>query len=200
MTPNLLQIFAKAPVSGEVKTRLAADIGDVDACEVYKQLLSNTLKNGVSKDWKTEIWCTPDDQHPFLKKLSEQYKVSQRIQYDGSLGQRMLSALQHGQIKAQKVVLIGSDCPVMSLDTIQAAFNALDTYDVVFSPAEDGGYVLVGCSRTSEEMFEEVEWSVAETLEQSMSALKRCGLSYQLLPVLWDVDTLIDLKRWQGVS
>ena len=49
-------------------------------------------------------------------------------------------------------------------------------------------------------MFEEVEWSVAETLEQSMSALKRCGLSYQLLPVLWDVDTLIDLKRWQGVS
>ena len=89
MTPNLLQIFAKAPVSGEVKTRLAADIGDVDACEVYKQLLSNTLKNGVSKDWKTEIWCTPDDQHPFLKKLSEQYKVSQRIQYDGSLGQRL---------------------------------------------------------------------------------------------------------------
>ena len=200
MRTNLLQVFAKAPISGEVKTRLAADIGDAKACDVYKQLLSNTLQNGVSEDWHTEIWCTPDDGHPFFKELSEQYKVSRRIQYDGNLGQRMLYALQHGQLNAQKVVLVGSDCPVLSLETIQAAFNALDTCDVVFSPAEDGGYVLVGCNTTCEGMFEGVEWGVSKTLQQNIFAIEYCGLSCQLLPMLWDVDTLVDLKRWQDVN
>lgn len=200
MPSNLLQVFAKAPTKGQVKTRLAADIGDAKACEVYKELLSKTLKNGVSADWQTEIWCSPDDKHSFFQGLSEQYNAALHIQHDGDLGERMLFALQQGRIAAQKVVLIGSDCPLMTLTTIQAAFDALDTCDVVFSPVEDGGYVLVGCNKTSENMFEKVHWSVAETLEQNISAIKRCGFSYKLLPVLWDVDTLDDLKRWQKVS
>ncbi|PHS70058.1 MAG: hypothetical protein COB22_08415 [Cycloclasticus sp.] len=196
MSSQLLQIFAKAPVVGQVKTRLAVDVGSEKACAIYKQLLTNTLNNAVSKHWPTEIWCSPDVQHPYLQSLGKQHHTQLKTQSSGDLGERMLLALQAGLTRAEKVVLIGSDCPVISVDYIQAAFDALDTSDVVFGPVEDGGYVLVACKHAGEQMFTNVEWSCAETLKQNITAIKKVGLKQDQLSTLWDIDTVNDWQRW----
>ena len=198
MPRRILQIFAKAPVPGQVKTRLAADIGEEQACEVYQSLLLNTVKNTVGSCWETELWCAPDRSDPFLQALGQRYSIALEPQSHGNIGERMLFALQQGQHKAGKVVLIGTDCPVITSAYITAAFNALDASDVVFGPVEDGGYILVGCRNTHLSMFDDVRWSSATTLSDNISAISHCDLGYELLPMLWDLDTAKDLLRWQA--
>lgn len=195
MSPKILQIFAKAPISGEVKTRLASDIGNESACEVYQSLLLNTVKNTRSEEWSAELWCSPDTQHPFFQTLVAQYPSTLKLQSDDGLGERMLFALKAGVKNGSNVVLIGSDCPVISVEYIERAFAVLETNDVVFGPVEDGGYVLIGCSNTHVNMFDDVKWSNTKTLAQNIKAVERCGLSYGLLDTLWDLDDLHDLKR-----
>jgi hypothetical protein len=195
MSSNLLQIFAKAPVAGEVKTRLAADIGHVKACTVYQSLLLSTVENTYSNGWDAELWCSPDTEDPVLQSIGKQYTIELLKQCDGDIGNRMLFALKSGIKKARKVVLIGSDSPVISASYIEQAFAALDTNDVVFGPVEDGGYVLIACNTTQDNMFNDVEWGSAVTLEQNIKAVERCGLSYGLLGALWDVDDINDYQR-----
>ncbi len=120
-----------------------------------------------------------------------------KAQHGEALGERMLYTLGEGKKAADKVVLIGTDCPVISLEYIEQAFEALNTNDIVFGPVEDGGYILVGVREINQNMFSDVEWSVADTLEQNIKAIEHCNLSYGLLPKLWDLDGADDLKRWQ---
>jgi rSAM/selenodomain-associated transferase 1 len=200
MSSQLLQIVAKAPMLGEVKTRLAVDVGEQKACDVYLSLLTKTVNEACSTEWQAELWCAPDTTHTYLQSLGKEYAMKLEAQPQGDIGKRMLFALQKGLRKAEKVVLIGTDCPVISSTYISAAFNALDTSDLVFGPAEDGGYVLVACNKVDEHMFDDVEWSCAETLKQNIEAVSRCGLTHQLLPELWDIDTYKDLQRWEEMK
>ena len=197
MAFQLLQIFAKAPIIGKVKTRLAVDIGDQEAKRVYESILLNTVKKTTSENWQVELWCTPDKRHPFFKTLSERYNLKFKLQSGLDLGERMLFALQSGKDKARKVVLIGADCPDISTQYIEQAFNAIETKDVVFGPVEDGGYALVGCRNAHPSMFKKVRWGSTKALSDNISSINRCGLSYELLPKLWDLDTAKDLLRWQ---
>ncbi|MEO1889883.1 MAG: TIGR04282 family arsenosugar biosynthesis glycosyltransferase [Cycloclasticus sp.] len=197
MASKVLQIFAKQPEQGRVKTRLAADIGEQQACEVYSRLLNNTIKNSCSEDWDLELWCAPDINHFVFRSLAKKFGLRLKAQSGEGLGERMLYALGEGKKVADKVVLIGTDCPVISLEYIEQAFEALNKNDIVFGPVEDGGYILVGTREINQNMFSDVEWSVAGTLNQNIKAIEHCNLSYGLLPELWDLDRVDDLKRWQ---
>ncbi len=197
MPLKLLQIFARAPVQGQVKTRLAAGIGEQQACEVYNRLLVNTVKNSRSENWEVELWCAPDTHHWVFKSLAEQYGLRLKTQCGEGLGERMLYALSEGGKVADKVVLIGTDCPVISAGYVEQAFEVISVKNIVFGPVEDGGYILVGAGEVNQDMFSDVGWSVADTLAQNIAAIERCNLSYGLLPQLWDVDVTDDLKRWQ---
>ncbi|MBL4743553.1 MAG: TIGR04282 family arsenosugar biosynthesis glycosyltransferase [Cycloclasticus sp.] len=196
MLSKLLQIFAKAPVLGQVKTRLAVNIGEQKARDIYQALLASTVKNTHSTAWQTQLWCAPDTSNPYLQSLGKEYAMQLQTQPKGGIGERMLFALQAGLARAEKVVLIGSDCPVITQAYISAAFNALDKSDVVFGPVEDGGYVLVGCKKVDEQMFTNVKWSCAQTLKQNVAAIEKVGLKYERLTTLWDIDTANDLRRW----
>lgn len=200
MLPKILQIFAKAPVLGKVKTRLAVDVGEQRACELYTRLLINTVKACCCEQWKVELWCAPNTQHLVFKALAEQYDVTLKTQQGEGLGGRMLHALSDGKKRADKVVLIGADSPVISAAYIEQAFESLMANDVVFGPVEDGGYILVGAGKVAPAMFSDVEWSVDNTLNQNISSIERCGLSCSILPKLWDVDVLEDLQRWQRLE
>jgi rSAM/selenodomain-associated transferase 1 len=196
MPSQLLQIFAKAPVPGEVKTRLAKDIGDVqEACDVYQLLLLNTIKSTASEGWQAELWCAPDELHPVLQALGTENSIRLEKQCNGDIGERMLFALKAGLNSTKKVVLLGSDCPVISAEYIEQAFKELDTKDVVFGPVEDGGYILIACRSLQVNLFKDVQWSCANTLALNIEAVTRCGLSYGLLERLWDLDELKDLER-----
>jgi len=197
MSEQVLQVFAKAPVAGFVKTRLIGDIGAQDACTLYLELLQQTLQLADKYEARTQLYCAPDEQHNFFQSCVQRYSLELCTQAGDDLGERMLNALEHGLKTHQKVVLIGSDCPVLTYSYLNEAFEALELADVVLGPAEDGGFVLIGCRVTHSNMFKGVCWGGSSVLERTMDALNEIGLKHQLLTTLWDVDRLEDLRRWQ---
>ena len=198
MINRLLQIFAKAPIQGFVKTRLIAELGDKKATDVYIELLDRTINLALTSEYKTQIWCAPNQQHDFFQFNKQKYGVILKDQLGRGLGERMQYALRQGLKEADEVMLIGADCPVFTTEYLVKAFEALRLSDVVLGPAEDGGFVLVGCRKTHEKMFDGVNWGYSTVLEQTVDAITKAGLTGQLLPMLWDVDTPADLKRWRN--
>jgi rSAM/selenodomain-associated transferase 1 len=198
----LLVVFAKAPVPGTVKTRLAAAIGAARAARVYTDLLATTMAH-AHLAWragivsKIELWCAPDCESPFLRGIASAFGAVQRRQCDGDLGERMAHAIDDALGRSPAVLVIGSDCPLLDPIRLGQAGAALNDHDAVLGPAEDGGYVLVGARRALP--FDEVRWSTPHALADTVVGLTAAGIRYALLPVSWDVDDPADLARWDDL-
>jgi len=197
MTNRLLQVFAKAPIRGFVKTRLITELGEKTATDVYVELLEHTLQLALSSHFKAQIWCAPSQQHDFFQRYAQEEGFLLKDLSGCCLGKRMELALKQGLEEHDEVVLIGADCPVMTVEYLIKAFEALGSSDVVLGPAEDGGFVLIACRKMDEKMFDGVRWGSSAVLKQTLDALTRVKLSSQLLPTLWDVDTPADVRRWR---
>ena len=195
---RLLQQFARYPEVGAVKKRLAATIGTKAACAVHEELLLRTgrrlLDAGVGD---VELWLDRPGQHPALTQLLGLGARGPFIQQGNDLGERMQHALRAGLEKADAVVLVGSDCPDLDGDYLIAAFDALVEHDLVYGPAEDGGYVLVGCRRLAPTVFADIPWGTDAVLEASLAAARRQRVAVAQLPPRYDVDTAEDLERWR---
>lgn len=189
---NHLLIFVKNPIEGKVKTRLGAEIGHSKAVEVYKALLNYTKK--ITLKCPVERIVYYGDFIPEKDLWSDgNYKKS--LQEGENLGERMENAIaERFTKKAKKVIIIGSDCPDLSDEIIEAAFIALDNHDVVFGPAMDGGYYLAGMKACHKDFFYNKSWSTETVLEDTLADAERLGLSISTLPVLSDIDTVEDLK------
>jgi len=188
-----LAIFVKAPRIGQVKTRLGKDIGPVRAAR-FARRLANKVIGRIARDprWRTCLWISPDHQAARAGVWPED--VARRGQGQGDLGTRMMRALSACGVGP--VVLVGSDIPDLSRGLIEDAFRALECHDVVFGPAKDGGYWLVGVSgmRPVGNLFYRVRWSTAHALADTLANI-RPGLCVARLPMLGDVDRLEDLAR-----
>lgn len=198
--PNgMIILFAKAPIAGTVKTRLAADVGPETAAQLYRTLLRDTvILCTYSRLAAVELHVATDSQHPFFMTLAKELDISIVPQCDGDLGQRMHTALREAFKNKEFAVLIGSDCPAMSPDYLARAFEKLDAgCDCVIGPAEDGGYVLLGMRRTQPDLFQNMPWSQEHLLDRTRSVLTSINYSYEELDTLWDVDDLQDLRRWE---
>ena len=189
-----LIIFARNPVRGKVKTRLAATMGDDKALSIYQSLLEHTVQitqqlpydcyvfyaDGISKN---DVW--PDDL--YLKKNQE----------GKDLGQRMLHAFdtlfQQGY---QKIIIIGTDCFELSSSILLDAFTALDEKEVVIGPSEDGGYYLLGMRQFFPFLFEEKAWSTDSVYSSTVQQLVIQNIRYEILPILNDIDTEDDWKQY----
>ncbi len=198
MNKKCLQVFAKAPVKGQVKTRLISDLGEDGAYEVYRQLLEKSLTLATQSNYRTELWCHPSQQHAYFQQAAIDHPLTLNDQYGNDLGERMRFAMQNGLQVNDAVVLIGCDCPVLTEKYIAQTYDALRFVDVVLGPAEDGGFVLIGCKKTHYLMFKNVIWGKSSVLDSTLDSLQQCGLSHRLLPTLWDVDILSDYTRWQS--
>lgn len=195
--------MAKYPKIGEVKTRLAASVGDEAALRVYRALLANVVSQIVGvKDRSYSIGCfvTPVDMvDPFRSKYPCFDFYSS--QADGDLGARMSAALSelvevHG---AKKAVLIGADIPQLSREHVQQAFAALDKSDVVWGPTDDGGYYLIGIKVVHRSLFHDIRWGTHGVLEQSVEAAEKSDLGVCLLESLSDLDDENDLRRFEAM-
>lgn len=187
-------IFIKNAISGHVKTRLAADIGDDAALKVYKALLGHTrhqvLKVPVDRFlfYSQKINRSDDwDEKDFIK----------GVQSEGDLGERMKSAFEQVLTKHQKVVIIGSDCPGLSGQHIRNAMNALEDYDVVIGPSLDGGYYLLGLKVAHESLFRDIPWSTEHVLDETMERCQSLSLTVRQLEPLTDVDHGADLAGFE---
>ena len=188
-----LIIFVKNPVLGKVKTRLAATVGDERALEVYHKLLAITRKVAIGVDCKRQLYYSDvvdTDDHWGSEHFAK------HTQRGIDLGERMLHAFIASFAEgATKAIIIGSDCPEITPRIIDEAFEALDRFDVVVGPAEDGGYYLLGMKRAIAELFINRQWSTSTVLHEMLTDVGRLGLSVGILTTLSDLDNADDLIR-----
>lgn len=189
-----LVIMAKAPLLGRVKTRLAKDIGPVKARAFYKNTLARISRTlARNPHWVTWLSVSPD-LFVFKDRLWPE-RCNRISQGRGDLGDRMQRVMNI--MPAGPVVLIGADIPDITPDHIQDAFDALGKHDVVFGPADDGGYWLVGQKRRPKtlQLFKNVRWSSAHALADTQHNLPT-GSTFALLETLPDIDTAEDYHRF----
>ena len=190
---NTLLIFIRNPQLGKVKTRLARTLGDAEALRIYHILLSKTRAAALDCQAERCLWYSDfvdenDDWRPFA--------FQKRIQHPGDLGERMEAAFQMAfEAGAQKVVIIGSDCPELSGVVLQQAFDLLDSVDFVLGPVPDGGYYLLGMKALEPSVFYGIEWSTETVRAKTLEKIAALGKSFAQLPMLSDVDTEEDWRQ-----
>ena len=190
-------VFAKAPVPGEVKTRLVPSIDARTAAVLYEEMVSHALRTAVAAAaGPVDLWCAPSAEHPFFVRCSKEFKIKLRAQTEGDLGGRMAQAFSETLKISTCALLIGSDCPCLTQSDLREAASFLQHgVDAVIGPAEDGGYVLLGLSQSTPELFKGVPWGTASVLEETRTRLQSLGWRWHELPERWDVDRPEDLER-----
>ena len=192
-----LIVFIRAPRIGEVKTRLAHAIGNEAALSAYRVLVGQLLET-LECLQNVELRFTPDGSRaelvPWLRP-----GWTLMTQGEGDLGERLGRALQESFAEgSQRVVIIGSDCPAVSVADIESAWSSLLTNDVVLGPASDGGYWLIGLRGPQPGLFHNVPWSTASVLETTLARVRDAGLNFHCLRELTDIDTAEDWKDFNA--
>ncbi|WP_022665464.1 TIGR04282 family arsenosugar biosynthesis glycosyltransferase [Desulfospira joergensenii] len=197
---NQIILFLRAPEKGKVKTRLARDLGETRALELYKKFAGSVLTAARSSGARTDIAFCPSDKLSLMESwLGKEHSFFPQAGKD--LGERMAHALAHAfETGAQKAVLAGSDIPEIRSDHFVRAFNFLDRHGMVIGPSVDGGYWLIGFRRESftPRIFQGIEWSTDRVFPATLTLAAESGLSLGCLPLLRDVDTAEDLEKLGG--
>jgi rSAM/selenodomain-associated transferase 1 len=116
--------------------------------------------------------------------------------HEGDLGTRMQEAFREVFSRGyQNAALVGADIPDLSATIILDAIDILSGHDLVFGPAEDGGYYLVGMRKMIKEVFENVPWSSDKTLKKSLDQAQKFDYSAGFTKTLYDIDTIDDAKK-----
>lgn len=190
-------LFAKAPVSGRVKTRLIPAIGAQAAAEIYQTLLERVIGEAAADIAPLDLWCAPDTRHTVFQAATKNPSITLCTQVAGDLGQRMAYAVQQSLTQAERVLLIGGDCPLLNREHLCRALGWLNAgADAVLGPAEDGGYVLLGLSRMDHQLFSDIPWGTGRVLEITRRRLAGLGWNWRELEPLWDLDREADLQRY----
>jgi uncharacterized protein len=193
-------VFTRPPVAGHTKTRLIPALGAAAAAAIHAQLLEKTLASAAATGAALTLWVTDQPQHPLLQQLAQRYGCVIGLQDGADLGARMQHALRSMLGTHAYALVIGSDCAVHSAASLQAASDALALADMVFTPAEDGGYVLTGARRVHACAFEQIDWGTAQVMQQTRAQLAAGGISWHETPALWDIDTPQDVARAQALG
>jgi len=188
MTKELIIVFVKNIKLGKVKTRLAKTIGNQAAFEVYSELVKVTEKATQNILTDKRIYFSDAIVET---KWKNTYKA---VQEGDDLGERMKNAFKKGfEDGYERIVLIGSDLPDINTHHIENGLKALKQHEVVFGPAEDGGYYLIGLSKMHEFVFENKPWSQSNLLEKTLEELNKKSIEFTTLVTLNDIDTFEDL-------
>lgn len=193
----VLVIFVKQPLPGRVKTRLARDIGTVEAVWWFRHQSAAVIRR-LSADhrWRTVLAVTPDATG--LRSCALPVHLSRAGQGRGNLGRRMVRFLRREPgtgLPAVPVAIIGADIPALAPRHVAEAFRLLGRRELVLGPATDGGYWLIGCSamaRMQPDVLAGVRWSSEHALADTLARLD--GMSVGFASTLSDVDRAADLR------
>jgi rSAM/selenodomain-associated transferase 1 len=198
--PNaVLMIFCKAPVPGQVKTRLMPELTAEQAAGLHTELSTATLQRAaLSKLCPVQLWCTPSIDHIFFTESKAAYPLLLKQQQGADLGERMHLAFCSALASYSRALLMGCDCPSMTEQDLEQALIALnEDNEVVLAPAEDGGYVMIGLSQPRPKLFDNMPWGTDRVLAQTRSRIERYKLRHRELNEQWDLDTPQDLERYR---
>lgn len=191
--PLAIAVFARAPVSGQAKTRLIPSLGSTGAARLQEQLIERALvRAGHVAGAQVTLWVAGDTAHPFLQDAAQRHGAALAAQEGGDLGARMAHAFAATLAHAARCLLIGTDCPAMTPAHLEQAADLLHGHDVVVQPALDGGYVLIGLRAPQPALFDGIAWGSAQVLGQTRARIAALGLAHAELPPLPDLDTAAD--------
>jgi len=188
---NLLIIFTRNPELGKVKTRLAKDVGDQSALEIYEFLLKHTVSATKDLELTKEVHYSEEIQH---NDIWDEDTYIKKKQIEGGLGEKMEQAFLSGFKKGYKnIIIIGSDLYDLNREELEEAFKALETFEYVLGPAEDGGYYLLGMNIFNEKIFKNKAWGTDTVLRDTLIDLKDQQIG--LLDERNDIDVYEDIKE-----
>jgi rSAM/selenodomain-associated transferase 1 len=155
-----LLVFTRAPLAGQVKTRLIPQLGAQGAADFHARLIHHCLQTVTRAGLcPVELWCAPACHAPFFQACRERHDMELHDQTLGDLGERMHAALSSALGRAESAVLIGTDIPSLEAADLDAALQALQQgRDAVVGPARDGGYYLIGLKHASRRLFDQMPW------------------------------------------
>ncbi|MDK9718113.1 MAG: TIGR04282 family arsenosugar biosynthesis glycosyltransferase [Trichlorobacter sp.] len=193
---RIVALFVKPPIPGRVKTRLARDIGDQAACDLYRRLADHTIQQIQASSIPLALFFDGSDPATLPPAWLQASQVC-LPQQGNDLGDRMAAAFRHLFAEhVKQAVLIGSDIPGIDAAYLQQAFYLLNDHAMVLGPALDGGYCLIGFNQNhfAESIFQNIPWSTEHVLNLTLNAAAQAGLTVGLLPTLRDIDTVEDLQ------
>jgi rSAM/selenodomain-associated transferase 1 len=199
---SVILLYAKAPVAGTVNTRLIPDIGVQAATKLQDDLIHQRLSMLEKAALCTVyLMCAPDTQHECFAQSEQKYSISLFGQSGSDLGERMFTGIRHALSQFKYCIVIGTDAPALDETMIRQAIEVLHTEkEVVFVPAEDGGYVLVGMQHAHDFLFRQITWGSSMVMQQSRNALNSHNISFTELATCWDVDRLDDYQRYLSLQ
>lgn len=196
---NALIMLARYPRPGQVKSRLAATVGDEVAAE-FARLSAERLFAESGRLPQTVrrylFFADAADAAEVRRWAGEAFRLQPQVA--GDFGRRM-SAAFHTAFRegAHKAVIVGSDIPDLSASLLAEAFHLLDQYPLVIGPDRGGGYYLLGMKMLYADLFlREVSWGSERVLGQTLRIMEALDLVPAFLPALIDVDTEGDMRRW----
>jgi hypothetical protein len=207
--PDWLLVMARIPQPGMVKTRLIPALGPERASQLHQQMARLTLRH--ASQWsaipprsrqdltpsppvrrRVVVWYTGGSDDEARIAFGDGFDLQK--QPPGDLGHRMLAAIEHAfRASARRVVMVGTDAPLLSAADLTQAFEKLDSQDLVLGPAVDGGYYLIGMKSLHSELFRNIPWSSPGVLPATLAAAARMKLSTALVRPLTDIDEPPDL-------
>lgn len=192
-------VMAKAPLPGQVKTRLAPLLGEEGAAAfLTEQLRSLGRMLQESRLAPVQLWAGLTTRHPLFDELRQAHGWPVRAQQGADLGARMQHAAARALAGSRVVILIGADCPALDAAYLDAALAAMqEGLDAVIGPAADGGYVLLGLRAASPELFDGIDWSTPQVGAQTRMRMRELGWRWRELASLRDIDTPADYRAWR---
>jgi len=199
---GVLIIFAKAPVAGQVKTRLIPDVGRHRATDLYKEFLTITIDTALAVEFlEIQILVSGNINHPYFTPYKKMEGFEFYPQKGKSLGDRMFNAFESALRKYSYAVLIGSDCPSLLIADLESAMKLLDSgKDLVLGPAVDGGYYLIGLRKNNVQLFSDIEWGKEHVFSETYSRAKKINLEVGLLEKRSDIDHVSDLHAYYRIK
>ena len=207
MNKHCLILFTRYPVAGETKTRMIPHLGAEGAAALQRALTEHTVNTVAPLIERKQVdgvvhytGATPEVMQAWLGEVWRYLP-----QCEGDLGARMTHAFREAfQAGAEKVVIIGSDCPGIDAALLLEAYKVLSVQDTVFGPAADGGYYLVGlrceaAAKALPELFLGPDWGTGSVLATTLALVETLELSVVLLPEKQDVDRPEDLGVWEQI-
>ena len=188
----------KIPVVGQVKTRLATQIGKEDATKLYRCFIHDTFSRiSLLSNIDIIVAYTPQNLIGRAKRLAPSGAII--IPQKGrDLGERLHNIFSHlFSIGYKKIAIIGADSPDLPIEYIEKSFLLLKgKTGLVLGPSEDGGYYLIAMSRGDHrEIFKDIPWSTDAVFKETVEKAKKAGLESAILPKWYDVDEINTLKK-----
>ncbi len=170
----------------------------MEAARFYRRLLGAQIRR-MAQDPRWTVWLSVTPNTTLGHPAWHLVPVSQRKpQRQGDLGRRMKRPFT--TLPAGAVVLVGSDIPAMRTHHIARAFALLGTHDLVFGPARDGGFWLVGARRVRplpHDLFRNVHWSTPTALAETLAGVPG-HITVALADTLEDVDDAEAFHQWSA--